>query len=220
MARSKIIKDFTSSNISMDIALKQLRVLLDDIGDDSSIDWVKNELTGYRHEDTSIPSYRKVTGVLIADYLVGHMHYQNNSLPLHHLDEESRKNLLEARLPQSVSTLENIINNNKYLSLHVLPEFFPRIQKGSNARIINAHISISFTDVKDILSTINNKILEILLLLEKEFGNLDDLSIDISLKEPDELNTIVQNINMTLYDNSITVGNNNKIKGSDLKTNR
>lgn len=220
MARSQIIKDFTSSNISMDIALKQLRVLLSDIGDDASIDWVKNELTGYKDKAKSIPPYRKLTGVLKADYLVGYMHYKNTSLPLNHLDEDCRKSLLEVCLSQSVSTLESLIDNDRGLSLHVPNELFPLIQKGSNAHIVSAKISISTIYVKDILSIVNNKILDILLLLEKEFGNLDDLAIDISLKNPSELNTIVQNINMTIYDNSITVGDNNKIKGSDLTTNK
>ncbi len=220
MARSQIIKDFTSSNISMDIALKQLRVLLNDIGDDSSIDWVKNELTGYKDKHKSLPYYRKLTGVLKADYLVGHMHYQNASLPLNHLDEDCRKSLLEVRVSQSVSTLESLIDNDSSLSLHVPHDLFPLIQKGSNAHIVSAKLSVSIIYIKDILSIVNNKILDILLLLEKEFGNLDDLAIDISLKDPSELNTIVQNINMTLYDNSITVGDNNKIKGSDLITNK
>ena len=61
--------------------------------------------------------------------------------------------------------------------------------------------------------------MDTLLLLENEFGNLDDLEIDISSKTPNERDTIIQKIYITLYDNSISIGDNNKIKNSDIITN-
>ena len=62
--------------------------------------------------------------------------------------------------------------------------------------------------------------LKTLLFLEKEFGNLDELDIDISIKNKEELKNIVQHIHFNLYDNSIKIGDGNKIKGSNITTNK
>ena len=67
---------------------------------------------------------------------------------------------------------------------------------------------------------VKTKILETLLFLEKEFGNLDGLDIDISTKTEEELKSIIQHIQVNLYDNSIAIGNNNKIKNSNIVTNK
>ena len=71
-----------------------------------------------------------------------------------------------------------------------------------------------------IISKVKTKILETLLFLEKEFGNLDGLDIDISTKTEEELKSIIQHIQVNLYDNSIAIGNNNKIKNSNIVTNK
>lgn len=62
--------------------------------------------------------------------------------------------------------------------------------------------------------------MQFILTLEKEFGNLDELDIDISTKDTAELKEIVNYIQINLYDNSITIGDNNKIKHSDITTNK
>ncbi|WP_270943226.1 hypothetical protein [Romboutsia lituseburensis] len=220
--RSKIIKDFTNSDISTEIALRNLRVLLNDLGDKSLINWVKNELTGYRHEDDIIPDYRRLSGVLKAHYIVGggctYAEYTDTSLPLNHLDKEIKNDLLKVHISQSISSLETVINNKESLSKHIPNDFFPFIQKGSNANIISARVSVDLTAIKDILAKVNSKILEILLTLESEFGNLNELAIDISSKNPDDLKSIVQEIKIIVYDNSVNIGDNNKIKNSNFLT--
>ena len=50
--------------------------------------------------------------------------------------------------------------------------------------------------------------------------NLDELDIDISIKNKEELKNIVQHIHFNLYDNSIKIGDGNKIKGSNITTNK
>ena len=62
--------------------------------------------------------------------------------------------------------------------------------------------------------------METLLFLEKEFGCLDNLDIDISSKNEVEIKSIVYQIQVNLYDNSISIGDNNKIKNSDILTNK
>lgn len=219
MARSKIIKDFINSNISTEIVLRHLRVLLNDIEDKSLIDWVSSELMGYRNNLSSLPDYRKLSGVLKADCIVGYTKYSDYLLPLSHLDPETKDLLLNVSLGQSISALENIVNDDNPISKYINSELFPLIQKGCNAQVVSARVSVDISYIRDVLSTVNNKILEILLLLENEFGNLDNLDIDISIKKSDDLKTIIKNLNMTIYDNSINIGDNNTIKKSNLISN-
>ena len=59
----------------------------------------------------------------------------------------------------------------------------------------------------------------IFLLLEKEFGNLDEMDIDLSMKTKDELSSISNTIMVTIYnDNRIRVGNDNKMIGTNIST--
>ena len=94
------------------------------------------------------------------------------------------------------------------------------LQASTNAHITDASVDIDLGMVSDIISKVKTKILETLLFLEKEFGNLDGLDIDISTKTEEELKSIIQHIQVNLYDNSIAIGNNNKIKNSNIVTNK
>lgn len=48
--------------------------------------------------------------------------------------------------------------------------------------LLNATVEFSQTQVKNVFSRVENAVLDVLLLLEKEFGNLDDLDIDLTSK--------------------------------------
>ena len=57
------------------------------------------------------------------------------------------------------------------------------------------------------------------MLLEKEFGNLDELDIDLSTKDETEIENITNNIMVIFYnDNSVTIGDNNKMKDTNIST--
>lgn len=56
-----------------------------------------------------------------------------------------------------------------------------------------------------------------MLLLDKEFGNLDELDLDTSGKTPEELQAIADKMIVIIYnDQSITIGNENRIKDSEI----
>lgn len=71
--------------------------------------------------------------------------------------------------------------------------------------------------VVNALSVIENKLLDILLVLEKEFGSLDDLDIDISNKSKAELQDVATQITYIINDNSVIIGDGNKIKDLQIK---
>ena len=84
--------------------------------------------------------------------------------------------------------------------------------------IITANVIIDPHMVVNVLSVIENKLLDILMVLEKEFGSLDDLDIDISNKSETELQGVVKQISFIINDNSVTIGDGNKIKDLQIKT--
>ena len=78
-------------------------------------------------------------------------------------------------------------------------------------------MSVEKQFIENILATIENKLMESLLLLEEEFGNLDDLDIDTSTKTTQQLEDIANKIIIIIYnDQSVTIGNNNKIKNTQI----
>lgn len=98
-------------------------------------------------------------------------------------------------------------------------DYLPKIQAYSAVSmtyLMNAYLEISGTVICSILSSVENKVMDILLLLENEFGYLDELSIDLSDKDGEELEKIVNNITIIINDNHVELGDNNTIKDSKL----
>lgn len=219
MARSKLIKDFISSNMDIDAALQNLMVILYCLDDERLVNWVSKELSGYDTDD-ELPQYRKLQGIVRASFIVGYVQYSKRQFGIAHLDKEMQENLLNIHIYSSISTLIEMKDKEACLGKPIPPEFYGILQAGTNAHITNASVDIDLGRVNDIISKVKTKILETLLFLEKEFGNLDDLDIDISIKTEEELKNIVQKIQVNLYDNSITMGDNNKIKSSNMITNK
>ena len=94
---------------------------------------------------------------------------------------------------------------------------YPEIKRLPYMNIISARVVIGSQFVQNIFSVIENKLLDIFMILEKEFGNLDSLDIDVSGKSEEELHKISEKMVVVIYnDNRVTVGNGNKIKDSNI----
>ncbi|HII4509139.1 hypothetical protein CYK62_11120 [Clostridium perfringens] len=219
MARSKLIRDFITSQMDIDTALQNLIAILYCLDNEVLINWAKKELEGYDSSD-ELPNYRKLKGRVMASFLVGSAQYSKRQFGISHLDEEFKDKLLKLNIYSSISTLIGILDKDVTIGKSIEPEIYPLLQSNSNAYITNASVDADMCKINDIISKVKTRILETLLLLEKEFGNLDELDIDISIKSEKELESIIRNIQVTLYDNSISIGDNNKIKNSDIVTNK
>lgn len=223
MAKSKIIKDFASSNIDTYTALKTLKVLLDSLNDDRLMDWVNNELQGY-NKSSQLPNYRIITGRLFGTItnINREIQYTHYPLTLIYCSEDEKKDILSSPVYQSISSLQSLANNTTTTSKQLSPTLYDNLMIfcGIAGDIITATVEYDYTNIQDILSKVDNKILDTLLTLEKEFGNLDNLDIDISEKDEGKLKGIIQNISIILYDNSVTIGDNNTFKKSSVTTNK
>lgn len=220
MAKSNIIKNFINSNMDINTAFQNLMAILYCLEDENLINWANKELSGY-DSINELPEYRKLKGRVMASYIVGNMKYSNAPFIISHLDDDIQENLININLYSSISTLEEMKNKGESrIGKPIPPEFYILLQENTNAHIIEASVNTDLSSINDVISKVRVKILKTLLFLEKEFGNLDELDIDISIKNKEELKNIVQHIHFNLYDNSIKIGDGNKIKGSNITTNK
>ncbi|MGN0318615.1 MAG: hypothetical protein ACI4E1_11865 [Lachnospira sp.] len=227
MAKSKIILDLANSSVDTMTALKRAKVLLLELGNDKLLEWVNCEIAGYP-SDAEVPEYRVVQGNLMGSYFKGsmanHMKWNNVSLPLGKMPDEIRDKILNVPFHEGVDALKKVLESTddeeRQLGATLPAEFFPIIAKCNNdpyMNIISARVVIGSQFVQNIFSVVENKLLDIFMILEKEFGNLDSLDIDVSGKSEEELHKISERMVVVIYnDNRVTVGNGNKIKDSNI----
>lgn len=222
MAKSTIIKDFAGGRVSVEIALKQLKVLLAEFDKPEMLKWVNAELQGYDDTDV-LPEYRVVVGNLVGNFLNYYTKCTHISIPL---KSDAPKELVEmcsqVRLYDSLSALRALTETDREFGRQINASLLPYVQQFSAismTALLNATVEFSQTQVKNVFSRVENAVLDVLLLLEKEFGNLDDLDIDLTSKSNDEIQNIASNIMILLYNNnSIVIGNNNRMKDTSISS--
>lgn len=230
MARSQIIKDLANGTVDTITALKRTKVLLSELGNDELLKWIDYEIQGYPF-DATLPDYRIKSGNLVGSYFRGsmaaHMTLKNVSLPLGKMPDKIKEKLLKVELFDGVDALKRLAetstDSSNDLAKVVPADFFPAIANYNEdpfMMITSARVVIGSQCIQSVFSVIENKLLDTLLLLEKEFGNLDELDLDISGKSQEELAHITQKIVLLVYnDQSIHIGDNNKIKDSNIAAN-
>lgn len=229
MAKSKIIKDLANGSVDTIVALKRAKVLLAEFNSEEILNWINYEIMGYP-DDVTLPDYRITSGNLVGSYFKGsmasHMTWTNVSIPLGKMPDDLQKTLLSIQFRESVDALRQLSDEstkeNGQLGKTIPADFFPMIAKYNSDPymiITSARVLFGSQCIRDVFAAIENRLLDILILLEKEFGNLDELDLDISSKTNDELKAIAEKIIVIVYnDNSIKIGDNNKIKSSTIAT--
>lgn len=215
MAKSKVILDLVQGNSSLTDILFRLKLLLSHFDDTEIMNWVNNEITGYS-EDSQIPEYRYIRGIIRCDILHGYQYYYNQYLPISYSDPKTME-IITFHCKESVSAIETIIKKNEgeYVSI-IQSAAYPYLKKYVDGYIQNAQLMLSVHDFSNIHSSIKNKILDILLLLEKNFGNLDTYDFIIDDKQKKDIIPII--IQIVYKNNSIKIGSKNKISNSDIIT--
>ena len=223
MAKSKIIKELTSGTCSLTIAMKRLYVILSDLNDEDLILWVKKELNGYSDED-ELPSYRKVKCSPIGSYQIiecGHLiTYNGQPLPMIDFDDELKKIVKNAKMTMSISAIVEALKQykkGKAVGNPIAMELWPYFENGTNITITGANRIIDETEVRKVLDNIESKVLDVLIYLEKKFGNLDELDID-GYSEKD-LADVAKSCKQIIYQNCTFQSlNNAKIKSKNIAT--
>lgn len=223
MAKSNIIKQLANDEISIEVALNRLLIIASDIGNERLAEWAENELNGYTKEEI-IPKYRKLR---ITDFIYTGINgnYQVTDAPLtlrniFYADENDiAEKCADTCILQGIGALKSMISEssgNVYIDYSWLAPF---VYEKVNIKCISIKKRIPSNIIENIISSIKTSLLKILIKLDKEYGNLDSLDIDTSIKtkqERESINTTV--INYIYNDSSITIGNDNKFKDVDVST--
>lgn len=227
MAKSMIIKDIANGTIDTTTALKRAKILFAALDNAELLNWVNYEISGYP-VDANLPDYRIERGALKGTYFKGsiasHIKWNDVSIPLGKMPADVIDEFLSVPFYDGVSALKQLVENsdNGQLSRPIPADLFPFIAKYNNdpyMNIVTARVVVSTHCVTNMFSVIENRLLDALLLLEKEFGILDDLDIDTTVKSPEEIQTIARQIYVIVYnDQSVHIGDGNRIKDTDIST--
>lgn len=227
MAKSRIIKELANGEVSIYTALKRVKVLLQEFDNAELLRWVNCELVGYP-TDAELPAYRIMQGELKGTYFKGsilnNITYRNVPISLGNLDKEKREILLRLPFYDGVEGLARLIqiSDKSEISATIPAECYPLIAYANNdlyMNITSARVVGTIQMVQNILSEVESRLLDILRYLEKQFGCLDELDIDVKAKGETK-DEIIQHIILLVYnDNRISIGNNNKMKNMDINTN-
>lgn len=219
MAKSRIIKELASGHVDVDVALKQLKVLLSEFPDKEISAWVNKELSGYKNNN-ELPAYRKVSGTLRGSIMNYSVHAKNVGIPLSpDAPEVLQEYCNTVKFVEPIGVLRSMARNNgKEYCQTVSPNYYPLIMENTLLQmtaILDANIVFGTPTIERIVAIVENITLDVFLLLEKEFGCLDDLDIDFGSKSEDQIKDISSRINVYIYnDNSVSIGDENEITDS------
>lgn len=218
MAKSTIIKELANNQISMEVALQRLMIIASDLGNEELLAWAETELQGYSHSD-ALPEYRKVCSIhFVYSGINGGFKVTNCPFTFTSILEEKLSDIYNVPIMDSVSSLQNFIDNpekQSYRRDFSMLNGYVLQRTGIQCTSIYQTVPLNF--LQKIVSQIKTILMKIFLKLDKEYGCLDDLDVDTTAKTPDEVEAINKVVNNYIFiDNSINVGDKNKLKGSGI----
>ena len=218
MAKSKILKELANNEVPLDVALKRLLIICDDLEYKELFSWAEKELNGYFGEE-SVPEYRNIgMGQILYSGLKGsmvsHLKLTNQPFPIQWMPSKFMDYVCNN---YERSTIANIVERAKTTSTY-------SVDLTSLAGFIQ--VGIAFTSITqkfdsssyaEIVNKLSNILLKIFMKLDKEYGNLDELDIDVSGKEKAQIISFEKQLIVEIGEiNFISIGDGNTIKNSNI----
>jgi hypothetical protein len=213
-----IINELVDTNISISSALLKTKVLASRLENEALLTWVSKELKGY-DSFNELPYYRIFKGHLTGTVIHGNLQYNDKPVATTGLDGEFEEAIKSMNFTQSISSLEILKTENKSGRLENIynAEITSLIEQNwrnlGNPRLqlINCKISISVNAVIEILSVVRNNLLDFMLKIDSEFGNITEIE-ELKTKTT-EISTIMSQtiINNTGDGNILNTGENSII---------
>ena len=218
MAKSKIIKELANNQISMEVALQRLMIIASDLGNEELLTWTETELQGYSPSDT-LPEYRNIHSTyFVYSGINGGFKVTNCRFTFTNILEEKLSDIYNVPIRDRFSSLQNFIDSpgeQSYRRDFSMLNGYVLQRTGIQCTSIYQTVPLNF--LQKIVSQIKTILMKIFLKLDKEYGGLDDLDVDTTAKTPDEVDAINKVVNNYIFiDNSVNVGDRNKLKGSGI----
>ena len=218
MAKSTIIKELANNQISMEVALQRLMIIASDLENEELSAWAEAELHGYSQSD-ALPEYRNIQSIhFVYSGINGSFKVTNCPFIFTSVLEEKLSDIYNVPIMDSVSSLQNFVDNpdkQSYRRDFSMLNGYVLQRTGIQCTSIYQTVPLNF--LQKILSQIKTILMNVFLKLDKEYGCLDDLDVDTTEKTPEEVKKINEVVNNYIFiDNSINVGDRNKLKGSGI----
>ncbi|PEE81750.1 AbiTii domain-containing protein [Bacillus toyonensis] len=219
MARSKLLHDVVSGKESLENIFFRLKVILSDLDNETIMNWIHGELQGYT-SDEEIPPYRVLKGNAIGTYIINSAaQYTDASVPLENLlTNDQVQELRTVNISDGIGALQDILNgtNRENYALQIPTSFCHNIST-TQIQLLGMRMQIGSNQLNGIVSHVKSKLIEVIMELEKQFDNLDDLDIKSQVEDDtSKKREVTFNIEKIIHDNSIQLGDKNKLSRSML----
>lgn len=217
MAKSKIIKELANNSISLDVALSRLFIIASDIGNDELQQWTECELHGYGEH--KLPEYRYAKNtVFMYSGINGNYKVTNAPLPLLEIMKTEDPTMFYLPIPDGISTIEGFANNPTHSEVgRDITWAAAMVYKMSGIQCYSIKQLVPLNTFEDVLNNVKMLLMKIFIKLDKTYGCLDDLDIDTDSVSQEEVAATNTTINNYIYvDNSVSMGDKNKIEGSEI----
>lgn len=219
-----IINSLVDEKSSLKSALLKTKVLAKRINNAELSNWINNEINGYSNRE-ELPKYRlNIPNQLIGTYINGNAKLTNQQLPTTGLPTFFEENLLQSNFLQSVTNLEELVQNEaSELSSPLNAELISMIEQNMikmgnpYLQLVSARKAISKSILSEILTNVRSKLLDFMLEIENQFGTETQIS---NLKEnTDKVTNIMNNtIINNGHGNVINTGNDVEINNETVIT--
>ena len=218
MAKSKVLKELANNEITLDVALRRLLLICNDLNYIELSTWAEKELNGYS-DNEDVPEYRNLgVGQLLYSGLRGtvgtHLKITNNPLPILWIPKEYIDLICNNYERRTIGVIIDRANGNSQYSADLT----------SLRSVIN--VGIAFTSIihkfdsshyAEIANKVSNILLKIFMKLDKEYGNLDELDVDTSGKTEEHIKAFEQQLIIEIGEiKVINIGDDNTFKNTDV----
>ena len=210
MAKSKILKDMANGTVTLETTLKRTLLIAHDLKNEKLKEWVKNELYGYPVE-ANLPKYRIISGYLKISYASGYQRISNQPIDSSILPKNMQE-FTNYHCKDGISSINEAIHSNNQLIVP-LPDLIPFIKKpNSLISILDLYIDLPQSAFIRIIDCVSRELMDILLKIDSEFGNLDNLDITPTEEQEQMINNYI-NVRIDSFTN---IGDGNKIYDSNI----
>ena len=216
MGRSKIIVELIRDEINVVQAMNILKLLIQDNNNEKINNWLTSEINGYEEKE-EVPQYRIISCDIRGNVMAGYTVISKMNIPV---KEEFKKIVSKIEIRQGINEILQFAKAEQETENHNLTMEMPLDYINAialvNGQVTHACRELSVYAFTNIINSLKPMLLNILLELEKTYGNLDEYYIDMSNKEKKE--EVTQTI-INIIDKSIKIGDNNKIEKSNIGEN-
>lgn len=200
MPKSQIIKDIVEDAVPLEKSLTRLMVLAKDIENDKLAKWAEKEIQGYSRED-DLPEYRIIKSrQFVYSGINGNFKVKNTPLPEEWMGKGVAKQVAELYNYDGIKYLSSLAEA-EHMPCVDLSRFAGNVSiaTGDAVQCTEIYQKIPQSLYQGICNTVKMKMLTALLELEKKYGCLDDLGIDISNRNAVQIKTDNDSLNEAVF---------------------